>query len=137
MDPDATPQTLQNKVQWDLRFYFARRANDNMDKFTKGTFQLKRHAESGLRYSEKTHDDQMKNHQMDLSEGQTACMVEVPDNKMCPVRSYLKYLSHLSPLMTDLWQKAKEKNWQDSDVWYFNRKIGSNPLSGFMAKNVS
>ena len=81
---------------------------------------MKRHTDSGLRYIEKTYDEQTKNHQRDLSDGQTACMVEVPDSKMCPVTSYLKYLSHLSPLMTDLWQKPKDINWQESEVWYLN-----------------
>ena len=134
MDPDISPQTLQNKVQWDLRFYFARRANENIDKFTKGTFQLKRHTESGLRYIEKTFDEQTKNHQMDTADVQTACMIEVPDSKYCPVTSYLKYVSHLSPLITDFWQFPKEKGWQTSDVWYTNRKMGSNTLASFMSR---
>ena len=134
LDPDGTPETLQNKVQWDLRFYFARRANENFEKFTKGTFQLKRHADSGLRYIEKCYDEQTKNHQMDYSDIQTACMVEVPDSKYCPVTSFLKYLSHLSPLITDFWQYPKSKNWKDSDVWYTNKKIGSNPLCSFMSR---
>ena len=134
MDPNTNPETLQNKVQWDLRFYFARRANENIDKFTKGTFQLKKHEESGLRYIEKCYDEQTKNHQMDQGDIQTACMVEVPESKFCPVKSFLKYLSHLSPLITDFWQYQKTKNWQDSDVWYTNKKIGFNPLSSFMSR---
>ena len=35
MDPDRSPQRPQNKVQWDLRFYFTRQANENIDKFWK------------------------------------------------------------------------------------------------------
>ena len=65
MDPDGDPQTLQNKVQWDLCFYFARRANENFDKFTKGTFKVKKHEESGLHYIVKRFDEQTKNYQMD------------------------------------------------------------------------
>ena len=134
MDPDGTPETLQNKVQWDIRFYFARRAYENIDKFNKGTFQLKRHADSGLQYIIKTYDEQNKNHQMDQSDIQTACMVEVPDSKYCPVKSFLKYKSHLSPLITDLWPYPKEKNWQMSEVWYANKKTGANPLASFMSR---
>ena len=134
MDPDINPETLQNKVQWDLRFYFARRENENIDKFTKGTFQLKKHTDSGLRYIVKCYDEQTKNHQMDITDIQTACMVEVPDSKYCPVKSFLKYKSHLSPLINDFWQYSKETNWYKSDVWYMNKRIGHNPLSAFMSK---
>ena len=41
-------ETLQNKVQWDIRFYFAQLANENIDKFNKGIFQLKCYANSIL-----------------------------------------------------------------------------------------
>ena len=58
MDPDMNPTTLQNKVQWDLRFYFARRANENIDKFTKATFKFMQHEESGLKYVVKSYDEQ-------------------------------------------------------------------------------
>ena len=30
MDPDRNPQTLQNKVQWDIHFYFVRTALINL-----------------------------------------------------------------------------------------------------------
>ena len=134
LDPDGDPTTLQNKVQWDLRFYFARRANENIDKFTKGTFAVKLHEDSGLRYVVKCYDEQTKNHQLDLTDVQTACMVEIPETKLCPVNSFVKYKSHLSPLLDDLWQQPKNKNWQESEVWYKNTRMGSNPLSTFMSR---
>ena len=133
MDPDINPQTLQNKVQWDLRFYFARRANENIEKFTKGTFKMMQHQESSLRYIVKCYDEQTKNHQMDLTDIQTACMVKVPDSRYCPVKSFLKYKEHLSPLVEFFWQYPKEKGWKKSDVWYTNKCIGANPLSTFMS----
>ena len=133
MDPDIDPQTLQNTVQWDLRFYFARRANENIVKFTKGAFKVLQHANSGLKYVVKCFDEQTKNHQMDMTDIQTACMVKLPDSRLCPVKSFMKYKEHLSPLMNDFWQQAKNKNWEDSDVWYMNRKLGANTLSGFMS----
>ena len=34
LDPNLGPQQLQDKVQFDIRFYFVRRANENIDKFT-------------------------------------------------------------------------------------------------------
>ena len=84
---------------------------------------------SRLRY-----DEQTKNHQMDIGDTQTACMDEVPESRFCPSRSYLKYKEHLSPLMNDFWQTPKTRNWNNSDVWYQNKKLGHNPLSTFMSK---
>ena len=63
-----------------------------------------KNTESGLRYIKKCYDEQTKNHQMDQGDIQTACMVEVPDSRFCPVKSYLKYLAHLSPLIAAFWQ---------------------------------
>ena len=40
MDPEMNANTLQNKVQFDIRFYFARRGAENMDKMKKDTFKI-------------------------------------------------------------------------------------------------
>ena len=40
LDPDLSVKSLQRKVQFDIRFYFARRGAENMDKMTKETFKL-------------------------------------------------------------------------------------------------
>ena len=92
-----------------------------------------KHADSGLQYIVKCYDEQTKNHQLDVSDLQTACMVETPESKFCPVTSFLKYKSHLSPLMEEFWQTAKTKNWKDCEVWYQNKKVGNNTLSTFMS----
>ena len=134
LDPDYSPESLQNKVQWDLRFYFARRANENIDQFTKGTFKLNRHAATNLKYITKCYDEQTKNHQSDETDVISACMMEIPGSKYCPVSSFQKYLSHLSPFIQDLWQYPKDRDvMAQSEVWYYNKKIGSNPLSAFMS----
>ena len=54
---------------------------------------------------------------------QTMFMVKEPDSKYCPVLSFLKYTSHLSPLMSNFWIYAKDKGWQDSEVWYINDSV--------------
>ena len=129
MDPNHSPESLQNKVQWDLRLFFARRANENIDKFTKSTFKLNVHANTGLKYITKAYDKQTKNHQIQHEDISTACMPEIPGNPLCPVKNFMTYLNHLSPLMEDLWQYPKEKNEiDDTNIWYKNKKIGENPL---------
>ena len=135
MDPYNSPETLQNKVQWDIRFYFARCANENIDKFTKFTFELKTHANTGNKYIAKVYDEQTKNHQIEQENITTACMPQIPGNKLCPVETFLKYLSHLSPMCEDLWQQPKTlEESKKSNIWYKNRKIGPNPLASFMSR---
>ena len=85
-------------------------------------------------YIVKYYDEQTKNHQMDLTDIQTACMVEIPESRYCPICSFLKYKEKLSPLLPDWWQSPKDKKWQHSDVWYMNKKLGHNPLSTFMSE---
>ena len=38
----STPQGLQDKVQFDIRFYFCRRGLENLHDFTKDTFVIRR-----------------------------------------------------------------------------------------------
>ena len=134
LDPDHSPASLQNKVQWDLRFYFARCANENIDQFTKGTFQINTHQGTGLKFITKVMDEQTKNHQVDQSDLITACMIETPGSKMCPIKSFMKYVDHLSQLIPDLWQYAKDGiDVMELKVWYTNKKIGTNPLATFMS----
>ena len=47
LDPDAGPRALQNMVQWDIRFYFARRGSENMYNMTKRTFTIKMDEKTG------------------------------------------------------------------------------------------
>ena len=48
MDPDSRPQQLQNKVQFDIRYYMLRCKAENVDKMTKNTFKLQYDDESGI-----------------------------------------------------------------------------------------
>ena len=60
LDPTGTPETLQNKVQMDIRFFFCRRANENIDAFTKDTFQIETDPDTGLKYVVKVIDETTK-----------------------------------------------------------------------------
>ena len=133
---DAQWQYFLNKLQWDLCFYFARRSNENINKFTNGTCKLMQHPTSSLRYVIKCYNKQIKNYQLGLIDVQTACIVEVRDSRYCPVKSFLMYKDHLSTLMDDLWQFLKTKNWQQTNVWYHNKKIDKNYLSAFMSLSL-
>ena len=45
LDPN-TPTGLANRVQMNVRLYFCRRANENMDSMTKDTFVVKQYADT-------------------------------------------------------------------------------------------
>ena len=50
MVPDISPATLQTKVQFDLRYYFCKRGEENFYSMTKDTFELKFDTETKIAY---------------------------------------------------------------------------------------
>ncbi len=110
MNPnDDDPQFLQNKVQFDIRFYFWHCGNKNIYEFTKDTFSVKTHLQSGLHYLVKQQDEMTKNHSETSNQLVTGTMTETPDHPLCPIKSYLKYVVHLHPRCDSLWQHPKKK----------------------------
>ena len=49
-NPEYSPESLQNKVQFDLRFYNCRRANENVQMFKVDTFGVFLEVESNRKY---------------------------------------------------------------------------------------
>ena len=138
MDPTISPATLQNKVQFDLRFFFCRRANENIDKFQKDTFVIQLDPDTGMRYVIKQIDELTKNHREHSTDLVTGIMPELRGSPKCPVSSFEKYFTHLNKQCTSLWQKPK--TWEgvsksgDPTTWYCNVPIGANPLREFMSR---
>ena len=113
---NGNPQSLQDKVQFDLRFYFISRANENIDQFKKDTFVMLVDPNTGLKYVKKNKDEQTKNHQDDTS-FISGIMPEMPDSELCPVKSYMFYLSKLHPRCDFLWQQCKDlEDIKDADI---------------------
>ena len=52
----------------------------------------------------------------------------------CPVASFEKYLSKLSPFRGDLWQRPRDSYLMEDASWYANTPIGKNPIAGFMSE---
>jgi hypothetical protein len=57
-----TPTGLANLVQLNIRLYFCRRGNENMDTMTKTTFIVKQYADTNRKYIIKNADELSKNH---------------------------------------------------------------------------
>ena len=62
LDPELNVRSLQNKVQWDIRYYFARRGGEGIQFMTKKTFALKRDPDTRFSYIAKVVDKETKNH---------------------------------------------------------------------------
>ena len=123
---------LQEKVQFDIRFYFCRRGSENMHKMNKSTFVVNTNAKTGERYVSQAVDELTKNHQGNCRESHTALMPEKPGNPKCPVASFLLYLQHLHPNCDALWARPRTNVTSESDVWYYICPVGQTTLAKFM-----
>ena len=103
LDPDISPQSLQRKVQFDIRFYFARCGCENMDKMKKTDFKLSFDTKTENWFVMKTRDQLTKNHR-GIEEKESGIMPQNKDDKLCPVRSFNMYLEKLNPENEMLWQ---------------------------------
>ena len=137
MDPDKSNFSLQRKVQFDIRFFFARRGSENMDKMRKNDFELSFDQKKETWFVRKIRDELMKNHR-DREQIISGIMPENRDDPLCPVSSFKKYVEHLNPRNEYLWQKPLENGHlkNNENVWYSRQHLGCNTLSKFMS-NVS
>ena len=108
LDPDFSPRTLQNKVQFDLRFYFARRGTENMYQMKKDYFKLVYDAEHDICYLELAVDEETKNHKEITNDLESIFMPEIKDSKYCIVTSFLTYEMSLNR-DSDLTRQAKNE----------------------------
>ena len=137
MDPDGGRESLQRKVQFDIRFYFCRRGAENMESMQRSMFAVKIDDKTQIEYVSKVEDEATKNHRETDCNIITAIMPENRGDKYCPVRSFKMYISHLHPENSFLWQTVNHhpKNKEDS-VWYTKGHLGKNSLRPFM-KDIS
>ena len=140
MDPDAGNRELQNKVIFDLRFYFCHRGNENVHGWTKSTFELKFDQESGITCLEKVIDEMTKNHKETNVEILTGFMPQMLDStgqphKYCLIHSFENYIGKLNNTIENLWQtpihKVKDLT---KPVWCLAEPMGHNPIKKFMGK---
>ena len=135
MDPGKDHWSLQRKVQFDIRFFFARRGSENMDKMRKNDFEVFFDQKSETWFVKKVRDELTKNHR-DREQIVSGFMPENRDDPLCPVASFRKYQEHLSPKNDYMWQSPLEhgKLKSNPNVWYSRQHIGRNTLSKFMTE---
>lgn len=142
LDPDASPQSLLNKVQFDIRYYFCRRGNEKMEDMTKDTFKLMFDNTTKIAYVKKVKDEETKNHKETNNNIITGFMPQIIDpstghpHRLCPVRSFENYVGHLNPKVERLWQQPLKRfiTARDNNVWFKAVPLGHTPLERFMSK---
>ena len=129
----ATPTGLQEKVQFDIRFYFCRRGLENLHDMTKDTFRLRRDPSDGTEYISLASNKSDKNHNAKDKELVTGFM-PASKSPLCPVSSFKRYMSKLHPDIPNLFQKPRDlRKFHINDaVWYCKIPIGEPTLSKFM-----
>ena len=126
-----SPTTLQNKVFFEVMFYFCRRGRQNLRELKKDDFTINVNT-NGRRCVIKTKDELTKNHRVNDAQAEEGGMMIANDSHYCPVYSFEKYLSHLNPINEFLFQRPKSKVPSDSAIWYDNMVVGVNTLGGKM-----
>ena len=86
-------------------------------------------------YVAKVEDEATKNHKETDQSISTNFMLENKDDRMCPIRSFKMYMSHLHPENPYLWQSPnmhpKDIN---SPIWHTRQHLGKTTLGQFMAQ---
>ena len=95
LDPDGGPQSLQDKVQFDIRLYFMRRGSENIDNFKQDTFSVHLDMNTNLLYVKKDKDELTKNHNETSTELISGVMPEIRGSKYCPVRCFRNMLTQI------------------------------------------
>ena len=137
-NPDAGPAQLQKKVMFDIRYYFCRRGNENVEFMTKDMFKLRFDMETKISYVMKIVDELTKNHKENDDELITGFMPSIKNcdgsiHPLCPVRSFENYFTHLNLQTNWLWQKPLKCFPNDiTKPWYEKRKVGRNIHDSFM-----
>ena len=81
----------------------------------------------------KAKDELTENHK-DAENIVTGVMPENPGDRLCPIKSYNKYIMHLNPENEFLWQVPMHNiNMETDIIWFGKGHVGKNPLSKFMS----
>lgn len=139
------PDTLQNKIFFDINLYICNRGKDFLRVMAKDDFVISNDAD-GRRYVWLKYHPKFSARELmamggvtdqDLSNNGTQIgdkMYERKGDPRCPVTSFLAYLSHLHPMTEAFWQRPKRSFVYDDYVWYDNTPLGNSTLSRLMTR---
>ena len=96
------PTDLQNKVFVDFMLFYCNRGRENLRELKKTDFTF--HGSGDNKYIA-LRDHSTKNHRGDSKDDNESHVM--PSNPLCPVKSFVKYLSVLHPDCDYFWQRPK------------------------------
>ncbi|KAJ8315271.1 hypothetical protein KUTeg_007421 [Tegillarca granosa] len=137
------PDTLQNKVFFDVNLYVCNRGKDFLRVMSKSDFQVSLDPD-GRRYVWLKFNSKFSFRELvgGIAESDTIVkgnqigerMYERQGDPRCPVVSFLKYLTHLHPMTEAFWQRPKRNFVATDYVWYDNTPLGNSTLSKIMTR---
>ena len=141
------PHKVQQRAWFFIILFLGRRGRENQQLLKKHML-ISRKAPNGEKYLEinKEHGAVLatKNHQGGLDDKEDESngkIFERPGSKRCPVKLTEKYLSHLSPKCSSLFQKprspCKAFNPATDLVWYCSSPLGHNTLENMVRSMTS
>ena len=130
-----TPDGLQEKVLFDIMFFLCRRGRENLRAMTKSSFFVG-HDATGKQYVYQVGSEVDKNHSVADAPFDTTGEGRIYETKSerCPVASFIKYLEHLHPIQTALWQRPRETVKTGDSIWYCSSPLGEKTLGAMMPK---
>ena len=129
-----TPQTLQNKVLFDIMTHFDRRGREGLRALKPDSFKFATDSE-GHRYVAMAYNEADKTHHgVDSRERPKAPRMYSTGDDSCPVAAFEKYLSKLNPENNALFQKPLLKYHKDGAIWYSKIPVGVNHLYEFISR---
>ena len=134
---NSPPQTLQNKVFFEMMLHFGRCGREGLRSLTKDNIMF-RLDDNSCEYATIRHNELDKTRQVvqpkEMEKKQV--MYAQTDDPECPVQSLKLYLSKLHPQCPFLFQKPKSGRVNELDVWYQNRVLGIHKIDNMM-KDIS
>lgn len=112
----GTPQTLKNKVLFDIMTHFRRRGREGVRSLKPSFFQLFTDSEGHCYVAMSFNEMDKTHHGVDSREKPKAPRMYETTGESCPFRTFEKYLSKLNPENEALFQKPLVKYLQDGPV---------------------
>lgn len=130
-----TPSTLQLKTYFEVSLHFGRRGKEGLRELRSDMIVFREDAQ-GIEYATLGCVAHEKNHQgaTGHQDNEHVQRMYSTGKKSCPVESLKSYLGHLNPDCSAFFQRPKTSGYVGKVVWYTDRPVGSNTISGFMSK---
>ena len=129
------PNTLQNKVLFDIIRHFGRRGREGLASLRKNSFVKAKDSEGYLYFKMSYNEADKTHHGLDSREKQKEPrMYEQQGHDNCPVKSFEKYLSKLNPSCDILFQRPLLKVRENDQIWFAKVNVGLNTLYNFMSR---